>query len=124
MLTTQLWTVGVAQRDIRGIPMSYIDSRDPDFEPRGEMDADEEYDRWRDERCEDCNGTGRDPGSLREPESCPTCDGSGIEPARRPITRTPRESAILSIAAPFAWACTRTSALLNPLGAAIEESKS
>jgi hypothetical protein len=105
--------------------MSYMDSRDPDFEPRGEMDADEAYDRWRDERCEDCNGTGRDSGALNEPEPCPTCDGTGIEPLR-PVKSTAGESAILSVCAPFAWACTRVSydALLNPMGAAIREAKS
>jgi len=39
---------------------------------------------------------------------------------------TARESAILSIVQPFAWACTRVSydALLNPIGAAIREAKS
>jgi len=36
-----------------------------------------------------------------------------------------RESAILSIVQPFAWACTRTSDLMaNPLAVAIRESKS
>ena len=42
--------------------------------------------------CEDCGGTGRDPGSLNpfEPEDCPYCGGSGREthiPARRPVGR-------------------------------------
>lgn len=27
--------------------------------------------------CEDCGGTGVDPGSLYEPEPCPPCQGSG-----------------------------------------------
>jgi DnaJ-class molecular chaperone len=34
--------------------------------------------------CEDCNGTGIDPGSLTEPEPCPECKGTG--------TRIPFES--------------------------------
>lgn len=38
--------------------------------------------------------------------------------------KTERESAILSLCQPFAWACTRTADLFNPLAAAIRESKS
>jgi hypothetical protein len=44
--------------------------------------------------CEDCGGTGRDPGSLNpiEPEDCPSCNGTGQELhvpmlARRPAGR-------------------------------------
>jgi hypothetical protein len=44
--------------------------------------------------CEDCGGTGRDPGSLNafEPEDCPSCNGTGQESefpmlARRPAGR-------------------------------------
>jgi len=28
-------------------------------------------------RCEECGGTGIDPGSLREPEECSRCCGAG-----------------------------------------------
>jgi DnaJ-class molecular chaperone len=40
--------------------------------------------------CEDCGGSGRDPGSLNafEPEDCPSCLGTGREmPMRRPAGR-------------------------------------
>jgi hypothetical protein len=30
--------------------------------------------------CEDCGGSGVDPGSLRKPEACPPCNGDGQAP--------------------------------------------
>lgn len=32
--------------------------------------------RWEKFDCEDCGGTGVDPGSLHEPEACLHCEGS------------------------------------------------
>ena len=45
-----------------------------------------------DQPCDECGGTGRDPGSLNpfEPEDCPSCGGSGRETpmqSRRPAGR-------------------------------------
>jgi hypothetical protein len=41
--------------------------------------------------CEDCGGTGRDPGSLNpfEPEDCPSCNGTGQESEFPMLTRRP-----------------------------------
>jgi hypothetical protein len=59
-----------------------------------QLEAAEETEAARTIDCEDCGGTGRDPGSLSpfEPEDCPACNGTGQEShvpmlARRPAGR-------------------------------------
>lgn len=43
--------------------------------------------------CEDCNGTGVDPGSLMQPEPCPTCAGYGKLAAPQTVAAIARKYA-------------------------------